>query len=101
MFSPLKTGSLVSHTTRAWKRLEAEHERSGTYPPSSRHRRVADLGQFKANRVKRLGVRSRKPLKNKTLQMQGLIEAERGGFEPPMNRSPYRISNPEHQIISH
>ena len=60
--------------------LTLADERLGTYPPSSRHRRVADLGQFKANRVKRLGVLRRKPLKNKTLQTQGLIEAERGGL---------------------
>ena len=59
--------------------LTLADKRSGTYLPSSRPRRVADLGQFKANRAKRLGVRSRKPLKNKTLQMQGPIEAGGGG----------------------
>ena len=26
---------------------------------------------------------------NKTLRLQGLIQAERGGFEPPMTRRPY------------
>ena len=74
---------LVQRAPRMDRRTSQHHRRH----------RGSQVSRLAATRRKE-SVHDRTPLPLQAHRENGVLQAERGGFEPPMTRRPYRISNP-------